>query len=554
MKKCNALRWLRTMIALLVVLSMVLCGCAEAGTDGGDGGKDQGQANTLFGDGDGKLEAQDAVDSLTNIYGALLGAVGGNQSGSYGYEMDLVVTLGDMLRQQLGEAMAQMELGADTSWFKNVGIHMEMASKDDLVQMAVDAQLNGETLLSVETVMDIMAGMVYVSVPELNQQAIGVEVDVSEMQGAMQAGTQLMGEYAAMAKDLPTDQELNAVLTRYLNVVLENLNEPVSGKEQLSTGGITMETDSATYSFTTHNLMDIISVVLTTAKSDGELEKLLDAFSKVVNEVGAKQAAEQNYTWTDVDLHEQMMEAIDPALEDIQESKENTENMEVAMLVLYTAGGELVGGKLAVDAVEMKLYSLKDGKNTAFLMDMAGSMQLAGTGKVSGSKVSGEYALSAMGQEMLYIEVKDFDTKAFAKGELDCTLRLRLGEAMLDNMGSNMFISEDTVIELVLDADQKSAKIGVNLYADTVLLFGISLSSKTTSGGKAKVPSNYADAMDSSAMEAWAKNLKFDSVISNLRSAGVPNKIVDMLEQALEQAMNGGSAYPGGSVYPGYGY
>jgi hypothetical protein len=87
-----------------------------------------------------------------------------------------------------------------------------------------------------------------------------------------------------------------------------------------------------------------------------------------------------------------------------------------------------------------------------------------------------------------------------------------------------------------------------------VLLFGISLSSKTTSGGKAKVPSNYVDAMDSSAMEAWAKNLKFDSVISNLRSAGVPNKIVDMLEQALEQAMNGGSAYPGGSVYPGYGY
>ena len=42
------------------------------------------------------------------------------------------------------------------------------------------------------------------------------------------------------------------------------------------------------------------------------------------------------------------------------------------------------------------------------------------------------------------------------------------------------------------------------------------------------------------AMEQWARGVKFDSVLRNLRSAGVPDKLVDMLQQALDEAMSGG--------------
>lgn len=563
MKKRNAFAWyrlMRTMVALLVILSMLLCGCVGAGDGDGDGEKEEANANTLFGDGDGKLEAQDAVDSVTNIYGALLGAFGGNQPDSYGYEMDLVVTLGDALRSQLGSALEQMEMDSDMSWFENVGIGMEMATNGDLVQMAVDAQINGKSIVSAETVVDYLGGMVYIAVPEINSQYIAGEVDFSQMQNAMQAGSAAMEEYADLIKDLPTDKELNSVLTRYLNVVLETMNEPTTGETELTAAGITKTVTATTYSFTRYNVLDIATQVLTTAKTDAELEKVLDAFSKVVNEQGAKQAAEQGYVWTDVDLHAQLMEAIDPALEDIQDSKEDVEDLEFAQLVIYTDGDDPVGGKLVVsDGYSTMdyviIYSLKDGKNTALVANIMGTMQLTGSGTVSGSKISGEYTLLIQGQECLNLEIEDFDTKAFNKGELKGTVRLSFGDALLDSMGNNALLSEDTVIELELNITGKKAEIDVNLYQDDILFFGIAMSSKTTSGGKIKVPADYVKADDSDAAQAWLENAEFANVLSNLKSAGVPTKLVDLLEQSLENAMQQiESTQEPVATYPGYGY
>lgn len=563
MKKRNAFAWyrlMRTMVALLVILSMLLCGCVGAGDGDGDGEKEEANANTLFGDGDGKLEAQDAVDSVTNIYGALLGAFGGNQPDSYGYEMDLVVTLGDALRSQLGSALEQMEMDSDMSWFENVGIGMEMATNGDLVQMAVDAQINGKSIVSAETVVDYLGGMVYIAVPEINSQYIAGEVDFSQMQNAMQAGSAAMEEYADLIKDLPTDKELNSVLTRYLNVVLETMNEPTTGETELTAAGITKAVTATTYSFTRYNVLDIATQVLTTAKTDAELEKVLDAFSKVVNEQGAKQAAEQGYVWTDVDLHAQLMEAIDPALEDIQDSKEDVEDLEFAQLVIYTDGDDPVGGKLVVsDGYSTMdyviIYSLKDGKNTALVANIMGTMQLTGSGTVSGSKISGEYTLLIQGQECLNLEIEDFDTKAFNKGELKGTVRLSFGDALLDSMGNNALLSEDTVIELELNITGKKAEIDVNLYQDDILFFGIAMSSKTTSGGKIKVPADYVKADDSDAAQAWLENAEFANVLSNLKSAGVPTKLVDLLEQSLENAMQQiESTQEPVATYPGYGY
>ena len=102
MKHTDSFSWKRlwrTSLALLLVLSMVLCGCSTAGNGDGDGTKPA-ENNALLGDGDGRLEAQDAVDSITNIYGALLGAFGGNRKPDTAVEMELVLTPGEKLKDQ----------------------------------------------------------------------------------------------------------------------------------------------------------------------------------------------------------------------------------------------------------------------------------------------------------------------------------------------------------------------------------------------------------------------------------------------------------------------
>lgn len=556
MKTKNAFTWsrlMRTMVCLLLVLSMLLCACAK--TDD-DETKAEEQNQIVFGDGDGKLEAQDAVDSLTNLYGALLGAFGGNQPDSYGYEMDLVVTLGQEVLEGVSQSFQQSGINSDASWLREIGLRMEMNYSGDLTQTIVDAQLSGKTIISADVIVDMVGGMGYVGVPAIHNQYMGTQMDMSQMSG----GNAMLEEYAGLVKDLPTDKELNTLLTRYLNVVLETLNDPTTGETELSTGGITKKVTTTTYSFTQYNVMDIATEILTTAKTDGELEKVLDAFTKVVNEQGAKQAADQGYTWTDVDLHAEMLESIDPALEDIQEAKQNAEDLELARLVIYTDGDDQVGGMVQVNSgyalVDyLNFFSLEDGDQTALFVNVMGTVYVTGTGEKTGSKFSGEYVLSNLGGALAYVEIEDFDTQALKKGELDGTLRLSFGDTLLDSMGSSMPIPEDLVIELKLDTDGQKSRIDCNLYAEDVLILGIAMSSKITSGGMIKVPASYADASDSEAMQAWADAVNFEAVLDNLRSAGVPSDVVDLLKQSIENAMSGSGAYDDPVfMYPGYGY
>lgn len=553
MKHTDSFSWKRlwrTSLALLLVLSMVLCGCSTAGNDDDEGGTKPAENNSLLGDGDGRLEAQDAVDSITNIYGALLGAFGGNQKPDTAVDMELVLTPGEELKAQLGNALAQMELDSDMSWLKNVGIHMETGYADDMVQIVMEAQLNGKNVISAEMVMDTVNGIIAMSVPDLNNQPVGTQVDMSQVQGSTQQMSQMLQEYAEFFKDMPSDKDLNAVLTNYLNLALKELEEPATESLELSQGGITQKVTATTYSVTRYDVLDMATAVLTAAKTDADLEKVMDAFSNVVNQIGAKQAAEQGVAWEDVDLHTQLLEAIDPALDDIADAKTETEDLEFLQLTVYGDDKAQQGLKLRLNNVDyLQVISLKDGSDTAFYMNVSNMLEISGTGTAKSGKSSGEYVIAMHGTELLVVEIVDFDTKALAKGDLKGTLRLQLAEAMLDQMGGDLPINEDTVIELVLNITGKTAKMEVNLYADQTLLFGIALTTKTGSAGKIKVPSNYVNMQDSNAMEQWAQNMKFDGVLANLRSAGVPDKLVDMLKQAMDNATSGGS-----QAYPDYGY
>lgn len=534
-------RWMRTMVCLLLAMSMLLCACAKTGGDETTGPKEN---QSIFGDGDGRLEAQDAVDSLTNIYGALLSALGGNQPDSYGYEMDMVLTLGQEVLDGVSQSFQQSGINPDASWLREIGLHMEMNYDGDLVQTIVDAQLGGNSVIGADVIVDMVGGMSYVGVPAIQDQYIGAKMDMSQMPDA----NAMLEGYAALVKDLPTDEELNALLSRYLDLALETLTDPTTGETELSTGGISKKVATTTYSFTRHNVLDIAQAVLTTAKTDAELEKVLDAFSKVVNEQGAKQAAEGGYTWTDVDLHAQMLEGIEPALKDIQDEKQNAEDMELARLVIYADGDDQVGGMLQVNngyalMDYLQLYTLKQEDQSALFVNVMGTLYLTGTGEQLGSKFSGEYVISYMGGDFVHVEVQDFDTEALKKGELEGTVCLRPGAALLNNLGSSLPIPADLVIELELDTSSERAHIECNLYAAEVLMIGISMSSRTASSDDISVPESYADASDSAQMEAWLEGVSLEAMLENLRSAGVPSDVADLLKQSIENAMSGGGAY-----------
>ena len=186
MKKTNFSwkRLLRVTMAMILVLSMLLmCGCGKK-----DDEKEQNKNNGIqLGDGDGKLEAQDVVDGISKIYGNLLGASGGNNgTGAGGVDMDMTVTLGEDLMDMLETMLKQSGEDIDISWFRELGISMNVnyGENMDTMQMLMYANLNGKPVISADMIMDIANNMMYIGVPELNDKYLGQEVDMSQATGA----------------------------------------------------------------------------------------------------------------------------------------------------------------------------------------------------------------------------------------------------------------------------------------------------------------------------------------------------------------------------------
>lgn len=542
----NWTRLLRTMVALLVIMSMVLCGCAGADVEGDEdeGGKNNSsQGDSLIkGDGDGKLEAEDVVDNVTGIYGTLLGLVGGDKNSltNGGYSMEMSVVLGDSLMEQLSQMLEYQGLDADLSWFKSLGIAMDVIYNDNLSQIDMEAKLNGTGILSVEAVADLMAASVFLRIPELSNQFIGgqtdLDMDMEDFVEMYNKTLEAMEEYGTVVEALPTEKELNTLLSRYLEAGKVALGSPVTGTETLTAGGISLEVTASTYTIHISDMVDMVEAILNTAKTDAELETMLDEFTTWYNEMMAKEMD----GWNAVDLHEELLEVIEDGLEEMAEAKAELENgdqedKEILTLSNYLKDEKSMGFALSVngeyESTSIYMYNLEKDGQTAFVMNMADTMVLEGNGTVSGDKVSGTYTLSTYGEELLFVEVVDFDTKALKQGHIKGTLRLRFSE---DALGYNSVLTPETVLELVFDMGDGKTSLGINIHMEGGLLFGVQMAVNALSG-KVSLPNDYIDVNNSSALQDWVAGISFDKVLRNLRSAGVSSELVDMLEQALGQ-------------------
>lgn len=532
-KKMKKFGFLKPLMAVLLTLAMLLC-CAC-------GAKDPEPTNpNALGDGDGKLEAQDFVDGFTTVYGAALGTMGGQTDVSSRTEMDISVTLGDDLISSLGTMMQMYQLPGDASWLKEFGLNMDVNYTKDLTKMVLALRLGGTEAVSAEVIQDMANQMVYLGLPGLNDQYIAVGANVSQSAVAMSG----MGDYAALIAALPTEATLNTLLTRYLNLLQQELTEPTVGTETLSFSGISQEVTATTHTIRRSDVLDMAEAVLKAAKTDAELEAMLDKLSAYVNTQGEAEYAEYSkqygttFVWETVDLHEELMDEIDSALEDIAETRVELEDGDFLALSVFSDGEKDLGIRLKVvtgyDSVEINAYSLTQNENTALLVEISDLFRLSGTGTRSKDLLSGSYTLSAQGQDMAYLDVKNLDMEALKAGNLKGTLSLRLSQKMIQEMfGYGSFVTTKTRIDINLNTEGDNGVIECKLYDGSKFMLGITMRTKTLPAEKIQLPTSYVDAQKQEELMNWVSALDLDKLMQNLRQAGVPDELVDTLESSM---------------------
>ena len=538
--KLTTKKMLKSILSLVLVLSLLVgCSMMFVGCSSSKDGSGETQAENPKHDPSQyeglndkeylQLLGYNYLSDATEILAKAYNAYTGKGSSSAGAKVDMTLTLGDPVLDMLEDAAGG---SMDFGFLSKVNMSMDVGTKDQLTQTTMALGLNSKDIITINVLMDMANYAAYVGVPELNSTYIKADMtsflassgaDIESMAGAI---NQLSGA-------LPSGEELATIMNRYIKIALAELDDVKRTASTLKVNGVSQECGKMTVKIDNEDLLDIGEKVITELKKDQDVKKIIQNMAKTLSEIAGENL--------DADtVYDQYLEAMDNALDEIAENRNNTDTERYIELVVYLDEvHSIIGISLGEGNGEepvMYYYTATDGEKTAMEMvingfaavDMNGNVQkgepaleVSGTGTTKNGKSSGTYTVKTNGTEILTVETKDMTAESG-------TITLKFSDVVTEGTLSQLPF-DDISLQIKLQKDG----IEINAMSGSKKLVGISMTVKESSIGSVKLPTNYVDATDSNALMDWVNDAKFDTLISNLKRAGVPSELTDMLEMYL---------------------
>lgn len=540
-KKISSAKLFKTILSLVMVLSilvgcsMMFAGCSDSGSGSGEetkapaGNKHDPAQYEGLNDEEylqklGYNNLSDAVAALTDAYDAYKSSLG--KSASAGAKGTMTITVGDDILDMLEDAAGG---NMKFDFLSKINLDVNVGMKDDLSQVEMGIGLNNKKIATANLLVDMANAAMYLAIPEVN--ATYVKLGMGAMSGNAYAtpgsATSVQGMMAAMAElgeALPSGDQLETIINSYLKVVLEEIDdvERTSVKQEL--GGLKQDQTQLTVKLYQEDLLNMAKAVLTKAENDDDIKKIIEDVVKGVAEMTGE-------TMDEAEIYGQFRDAVKNALEVVEASRENLDTENYMTITVNTDSVHNVVGFAAElpgsESMGINYVSVTEGDKTA--MQLIGKdadttvFEIAGEGTVKNGKSSGTYAVVVQGEQILTFQTKNLD----AKGG---TITLKPTEDVLDEITGGTDLPFN---DLALEITMAEGELELNVLTGKKVLLGIAVEAKETSVGSIKLPTNFVDSNDSSAMEQWLSNAKFDVLLNNLKKAGVPSDLVDSLGSML---------------------
>lgn len=535
---------------LLVLAMLVACTpAAENNNDNNPGGSStpSGNNSTQLEDLQGAEYLQQLLEndldaslaSFGEIYGAILSGLGNSSAVKPlgGAKLNMTLTVGDTALDLFEQAIFGGEAPVDLSFLKEINLDMDVGMGDQMQAIQVALGLKGQHIITANLLMNMADSIIHIGLPELNDQWLkleGSEDTPVAITGAVSSPAML----AELAKKLPDAETLTKVLNRYLKLILPELKNVEQSTVKLEADGVQQECTQLTMKIYEADAMAITKAILTTAKDDADLKKIIiDVYEAIAELSGTETSGQKFYT----DFQEMVASALSD-MEDVEET--DTENPIVVTLYV-DKNHNIVGGMLKMstqdsDRGTIYFYSLTEGDKTAFEFAIPSDVNNTDDFKISGSstttdgKTNGTYKINVQGKNKFTIKVENWT-------ENGGVITITPDKSMGDQLGIPLLQGEPALQIKIADET-----IELNLINGSKLILGLALKAMVSNGPDLSIPSNATDAMDSNAMQAWAENLDMDKLIDNLKNAGA-YEFFELLFKAVESPAQ---PMPGVSVNP----
>lgn len=477
-----------------------------------------------------KENLKETISGLTEFYGALGKVKPGAATESHS-KVEMGVQVGDMIIDML-EQSYKSNTGSemDFDFLANIGVAGEMSMKGDLMQENLTILLNNKKVVSATVLMNMAEAVLYFAVPELNEDFVKVDMNAmggmggsampdfsgSAMApsfgvgGAVMAPTAIMEMLPKIMEKLPSEEVFAKLLNRYIDVILANLKNTTRSAKSLEAGDLKQVCTVVSTKIYEADAKELVKAVLNTALTDQELKQVVDGISEIA----------------ETDLYPAFKQGIEQALASINTDDElDTENY-IELITYVDSNHNVIGREifgLDRENAVASYYTVTSGDKFAFKAEIQG-ITVTGNGTEKKGATTGTYTLNVGGTDYVTLAVDNF--KATDK-DLTGTVRIEPSAKLLSMMfGSTSGVPfADLALEIQLATDGIAAK----LLGNDALIVGVSVKMKESAGGKIEVPSDYVNANNPAAMQQWLNGMDMNALLNNLKTAGVPAELIEML-------------------------
>lgn len=450
-----------------------------------------------------------------------------------------------------GKAILGMLTPVDISWLADASMDTKVNLNEGTMIETMDVKVNGTKICTIEYYFDTENSEVYMRIPELNEgyikmnmeqmtQEAEAEMEEEGMDSSFSTSMDLadaMNSYFSTLDNLPEADALTSILTRYSDIIFDNVTDGENpGTQSSAAGDVSQELTVLEGHVTQAEAQPMFQQILDTAKTDEELKGLIESWTEAMND------PEYSY--------DTFLQAIEDLEKDLDGEIDESDTSGFVLRAWVDDNGEVVGREVLADDGEQeeslfRYLCTTDGDQRGFSFTMGSdedSVGLYGSGTLSGDVLSGTYTFTSGGEDAAVIEVADYDTKAVENGIWKGTYTIS-GAPIEDEDGNSYDPFGGMQLIFTTDGkDENNMEWNLTLAAN-----GVSLGALSITGGNegedleavdfASLTDVY-DFSNDADVEKFGEDVNMDTITANLTSAGMPD---GWLESVMEAASGSGA-------------
>ena len=445
-----------------------------------------------------------------------------------------------------GKAILGMLSPVDISWLSDASVNANVGLNDELMTEAMDVNVNGTKICTVEYYMDMENSEIYMRIPELSEGYIKMNMDQMTQEAVEEADQELdssfttsmdmadaMNSYFSTLENLPEADVLTSVLTRYTDIIFDNVADAENpGTQEAVAGDVSQELTVLEGQVTQSEALPMFQQIIDTAKTDEELKGLIETWTAAMND--------PDYTY------ETFLEAIEDMEKELDVDADETDESGFVLRAWVDADGEVVGRQFSAkdDEQDEELFSYlctTDGEKKGFSLQVGSgddAFGLEGSGVMNGDLLNGTYTLSTGGTDAVTIDVTDYDTKALADGIWKGTYTISGVPVQIEDGSPYDPFGGMQLIFTADGADKDNMEWNLAIAASGVNLGSVSLAGGN--GGETLAAVDVASLTDvydfsnDDEIEKYTASMNLDALTENLTSAGMPEGWLDDLTAAMD--------------------